>query len=206
MKIIREPEPAVVDAALEALRPGQRVATDADGTLWAGDVGDDSVRWVGAELEPTYDVAAYLRRMETDYEGGCREAAEALRGRAPLRAALARFLAPRLRPRDHLVSALRACIERGVEVWIVSASPRLAAEVGADLVGLQGARVLAIETPGTAPGVFTEPVTVGEGKVAAWRSLGLPPPAVALGDSKWDLPLLESAGAGYLLSSISGSG
>ena len=64
MQIIRDPLPGEVDAALDALRPGDRVATDADGTLWAGDVGDDSVRWVGAELEPTYDVAAYLRRLE----------------------------------------------------------------------------------------------------------------------------------------------
>ena len=47
--------------------------------------------------------------------------------------------------------------------------------------------------------VGTEPVTVGEGKVAAWRGLGFTAPAVALGDSKWDLPLLEIAGVGYLL-------
>ncbi len=196
MPIIHHPHSSVVDAAIDALPVGACVATDADGTLWAGDVGDDTVRWIGAEVEPSYDVAAYLRRMVTDYHGGCREAATALHPHAHHVDALRRFLATRIRPRAHLVAALRRALDRGVHVWIVSASPALSARVGATLVGLDGIGVLALET--TPDGVI-EPATVGPGKVAAWQARGLPPVNLALGDSRWDEPLLAHAHVGFWL-------
>ncbi len=189
------PTPSQTLAHISNLKAGDHVATDADGTLWAADVGDDTVRWAAnAELD------AYLALIERDYHAGCRAAAEYLRGRdrEAVIKALMGFLGPRLAPRKYLIDALIAAEKRGVDVRIVTASPRWSAEAGARLLGVDWP-VIGIETQGQIPGQFVEPVSVEAGKPAAWRALDLPQPALALGDSKWDLPLLESACVGLRL-------
>jgi phosphoserine phosphatase len=187
-----------VAAAIAAVPAGAHVAVDADGTLWDADVGDDTVRCAAQAWAPGTDVDAYLETLEADYGRGARLAAEHLRGVAPdvARAALRSFFAPRLRPRRWLVEALSAAQARGVPVVVVSASPRIAAEVGVALIGVQWP-VIGIELD--AAGAVVEPAPVIEGKVAAWRARGLPPPALALGDSQWDGPLLRSAAVSFRL-------
>ncbi len=187
-----------VAAAIAAVPAGAYVATDADGTLWDADVGDDTVRCAAETWARGTDVEAYLAALAADYGRGTRLAAEHLRGVRPdvARAALRTFFAPRLHPRRWLVDALSGAAARGVNVVVVSASPRLAAEVGVALVGVRWP-VVAIELD--AAGAVVEPAPVIEGKVAAWRARGLPPPALALGDSPWDVPLLESAAVSFRL-------
>jgi phosphoserine phosphatase len=187
-----------IGAAIAAVPAGGYIATDADGTLWAGDVGDDTVRCAAASWAPGVDVEAYLALIAADYGRGTRAAAEHLRGvpEETARETLRAFFAPRLRPRRWLVEALAQAAGRGVRVHVVSASPRLAAEIGVSLLGADWP-VIGIELD--ADGRVVEPAPVFEGKVEAWRARGLPPPAVALGDSPWDEPLLRSAALGFRL-------
>jgi phosphoserine phosphatase len=95
----------------------------------------------------------------------------------------------------------RALVERGLALLVVTGSPKLLVEEGVrgwlelepgrDVLGIQ------LETVSGRLGTSVrEPVTYHEGKVRAVlaRTSGAPP-AVAFGDSKGDVPLLESATA-----------
>lgn len=201
--LIENPEPAAVVSAIHGVAPGAWIATDADGTLWDGDVGDDVMRCAAADptgwAAPDVDLEAYLARLEVDYHGACRHAADVAHRAPPevARPALRAFLVPRLRLRRYLVDALLEAARRGVSVYVVSASPRLAVEVALGLFELGGMAIIALEHDEA--GRFVEPASIGDGKVDAWRVRGLPAPALAFGDSRWDLPLLHSAGLGMRL-------
>lgn len=198
--------PSQVVLALAALQPGQVVATDADNTLWAGDVGDELVRKAATPpyspwLPGDADLAWYADEMERDYPRACRYAAEVLL-RVDLdaaRPAVEHAIRERVRPRRWLIQALRQAISRGVQVVLVSASPRLAVELGAELFDLRDCPILAVDCLSLDPPRFAEPVPIGEGKVQAWQASGRAPPDVALGDSVWDGPLLRSARVGLLV-------
>jgi hypothetical protein len=196
--------PYEVLAALQSLPPGAQVATDADNTLWSGDVGDEVVRVAGSPPHAPWqpgqvDLPWYLDAMETDYAAGCRYAALVLQHVAPTMAkpVLAAAFRNRVRPRRWLLAGLQAAMARGVRVTIVSASPRLAVEVGAELFGLAACPIVAVDAQDTR--AVVEPAPIGEGKVQAWQLRQLPPPDLALGDSRWDLPLLQSARLGLLV-------
>lgn len=198
--------PAEVVAALDALAAGQWVATDADETLWAGDVGDEVVLLASRGVAPwpagSADFAAYQAHMAGEgYADACRQCAVTLAAVAaePARAALQPHL-DRVPSRQWLVDALLRAQDRGVQVWIVSASPRPVVQWTAVPRGFRADRVIGIDA---VDGKAVEPAPVGHGKVAAWRQLGLPAPDVALGDSKWDGPLLASARRGFLLAKAS---
>lgn len=206
LPILHFPSPTQVVQALAALPRGATVATDADNTVWAGDVGDEVVLLAATPphtpwLPGQADFAWYMGQMESNYPGGCRFAAELMArvnvhdAQGPVEAALRE----RVRPRRWLVRALREAMQRGVQVWLVSASPRPVVEVGARLFGLEGCSLIAVDCLGVDPARFAEPVPIGQGKVDAWTQLGLPPPDLAMGDSSWDLPLLGSARQGMLL-------
>lgn len=206
LALFRHPEPPTVAAAIAALGPGSYLATDADNTLWAGDVGDEVVRRASS---PPYhpwrqgdaDFDWYQHEMERDYPRACQYAAEVLlRTDADAATPAVRSaIAARVQARLWLVEALQQAVQRGVHVWLVSASPRLSVEIGARLFGLEGCPILAVDCLAVDPPRFALPVPIGQGKVDAWRALQLPMPELALGDSSWDLPLLESARVGLLL-------
>lgn len=203
---LRFPSPSQVVRALAALPRGATVATDADNTVWAGDVGDELVLLAATAphtpwLPGQADFAWYMGQMESNYPGGCRFAAELMArvSRQEAQGPLEATLRERVRPRRWLVRALREAMQRGVQVWLVSASPRPVVEVGARLFGLEGCSLIAVDCLGVDPARFAEPVPIGQGKVDAWTQLGLPPADLALGDSSWDLPLLGSARQGMLL-------
>lgn len=87
--------------------------------------------------------------------------------------------------------------DAGVEVWIVSASPRAAVEVGGRLLGVSPDRVIAV-TPRRAGDELLpeleEPVPYDEGKAHAIRAAA--PDATVLGafgDSASDAPLMRAA-------------
>ncbi len=198
MSIDVHPDQTTVLAAVAAVPAGAHIATDADGTLWTRDTGDDLVR-CGAESDvwPEVDVDAYLAFIEADYHGGCRLSAEMLRGlpTGAVQAAFRDYFAPRFGPRQWLIDALLEAERRGVTVVAVTAAPQTGAEVSLSLagcdwpaIGVQLAEVGCVE-----------PAPVGDGKVGAWKARGLPRPALALGDSKWDRPLLEFAERGLLV-------
>ncbi len=192
---------ATTIAALRAVPPGAFIATDADETLWAGDVGDEVMRRAEAgDPWPTGGVvfADYEREMgHGDYQGACRWSARVLAQADAARAQAALLPAlDQVSPRRWLFDELNAASDRGVQVWVVSASPRPVVQWGVARHGLRAAGVIGIEVQ---DGAAQEPAPVGWGKVAAWQRLGLPQPAVALGDSAWDGPLLAMAQRGILL-------
>ncbi len=190
-------------AAIDAVGAGGCIASDCDGTIWAGDVGDELVRL--AEAHPhlfpgaAVDTPSYFERMELDYIGGCLESAALTRTAAQrdVQAALLEWLQGRVAPRLWLVEALVAAAERGVRVVAVSASARLAVEAGLRRCGLAGhCEVIGVEPTPTG---FVSPVPIGAGKVAALQRIGVRRVDVALGDSRWDGPLLCAAERGLLL-------
>lgn len=198
--------PAEVLAAIDALPAGAWLATDADETLWAADVGDELVRLAAAGGGPfaagSADFAWYSKEMsEGDYAGACRFAAQLLStvDAEAVRVALEPVLA-QVRCRGWLVRALARASARGVHVAIVSASPRLVVQWACAVHGLETAQVIGIEVSGSG---VREPAPVGFGKVAAWLELGLAQPQIALGDSRWDAPLLAMARHGFLLAKAS---
>ncbi len=197
---------AQVLAAIAALVPGDWVATDADNTLWAGDVGDEVVRRAATEpFEPWQsgdaDFSWYTAEMDRDYPHACRYAAVVLMRAQPgtARRAVTQAIRERVRPRRWLIEALQQAVQRGVRVWIVSASPRPAVEIGAELFGLHTWPILAVDCLQHDPALFAEPVPIGEGKVQCWLAQELPRPDLALGDSMWDGPLLRMARRGLLV-------
>ena len=196
-------EAAEAIAVIAAVPAGGIIATDCDNTVWAGDVGDEIVRI--AEAHPRLfgdrkvDFLDYALRLESDYEGAClASAALGLTPAAPeVRTALATRLRDHLRPRVWLVEALQSAVERGVRVIAVSASGRLAVEVGLDQVGLTGqCDVIAVDPT---PEGFLAPWPIGHGKPASLRATGLSGVDVAIGDSRWDGPLLDFGRRGLLL-------
>ncbi len=85
----------------------------------------------------------------------------------------------------------------GYEVWIVSGSPRVVVEVGARHLGVSAARVLAmtpiVDGGGVVQPRVARPATYRGGKVEALRAAGVAHVAVAFGDTRKDIELLESA-------------
>lgn len=204
------PPPQQTLQVLATLPADSWVGTDADNTLWAGDVGDELVRFAATKPQwwqpADVRLAWYLHEMEHgDYHGACCHAAAVWALLDPgleqqARQELADWLAGCVRPRRWLLDGLLQAEARGVEVVVISASPRVAVEVLAARYGVGHWPVLALEAERTADGVrLQQPVSVGDGKVAAWQQSGRPAPALGLGDSRWDLPLLRSSHEGHLL-------
>lgn len=204
------PEPAQTLQLLRTLPAGSWVGTDADNTLWAGDVGDELVRFAATKQawwQPEQvRLDWYLHEMEHgDYHRACCHAAAVWALLDPAhehraRAELAQWLLQCVRPRRWLVDSLLLAEAQGIEIVIISASPRVAVEVLAEQLGLGHWPILALQAQQTPAGVVVQqPISVGEGKVAAWQASGRTAPALGLGDSLWDLPLLRSAAKGHLL-------
>ena len=199
-------ERAQVLAAIAQLPPGAWIAADADNTLWAGDVGDEVVR---AAATPPYhpwragdaSLAQYFSLMDRSYADGCCFSAQLL-ACVDANAAqdrLREVMQTRIVPRRWLLEALQAAMARGVKLVVISASPQPVVRLGVALFGLQGAEVIGLQCE-TQPALrFIEPIPVGFGKPEALIARNLPRPDLALGDSRWDLPLLQHARAGCWL-------
>ena len=80
-------------------------------------------------------------------------------------------LRQRVRPRRWLIEALRAAMARGVQVTIVSASPRLTVQRGALLYGLAQCEIIAVDTHSEVLTTFQQShgLNLAFGNVA-WRS------------------------------------
>ncbi|MBI5610322.1 MAG: haloacid dehalogenase-like hydrolase [Deltaproteobacteria bacterium] len=193
---------ARVEAAIESVASGEWIASDADETLWAADVGDEVVRLADLGAGPwparSADFAWYSKEMtEGDYAGACRYAARLLHGHSlsAVRSALQPALSSvQLRP--WLARSLQRARGRGVRLAIVSASPTLVVEFTSELLQFPVDRVIGLELR---DGEVVEPASIGFGKVTAWQRAGLPQPKLALGDSRWDGPLLAAAQVGLRL-------
>jgi HAD superfamily phosphoserine phosphatase-like hydrolase len=209
------------------------IAFDADGTLWEGDVGEDLFEAFLAErgARPAAE-AALVREAEAHgaSAAGAHDAARSLyeafrAGRYPEDRAFAMMawcfagwteaevadLAERVLEERRIEARLRAALRpvlewaraRGVDVFVVSASPRAIVERGVRRLGLPAERVLAM-TPAVRDGRLLPelgaPATYGDGKVRALERAvpaGAPGEPLALlaafGDSAYDAPMLRAA-------------
>lgn len=201
------------------------IATDADGTLWSGDVGDDAfetlveegaVREAAREalaaeaeasgLDATGDANALARRLLEAYRVGryaevrCYEMlAWVFAGWTPdevrffaTRIQEKRGLSKRLHP--EMQTVVRWAQKRGVELWVVSASPRFVVQAGAARFGIPPERVVgasaAVRDGRVAP-CLAVPIPYGEGKVRAIeRDIGTSRLIGAFGDNVFDLDML----------------
>lgn len=188
---------------------------DADGTLWRGDVGEDLLRYLGAnallphappgvfakydELHTATPVEAYGFAVQV-----MQGVAEVELNRICDTFFAQRFVGrvfPFVRP---LFDLLRS---RGVDVWICSASPRWIVEAGARSLGLEPTNVIGVDVE-VEQGVLTDtlrlPVTAGPGKVA-WLQRKKVAFGFAAGNGELDLDMLQAAAYRLVVAPFDGS-
>ena len=227
-------------AALASARPGGIVATDGDGTLWSGDIGEDSFFEFLAAGDVAQDAAVALRDQAGEFgldvngapvqiarrifdaytegrfpeERVCEVMTWCFAGwtRAKMRAFAADVVAKRaLSTRLHreLGRVLEGVRRAGIEVYLVSASPRAVVEAAANIVGIDAAHVVAATPryanepagapPDRAPNAILladveRPIPYGAGKVAGLRArVGDRELYAAFGDNLFDIPMLAHA-------------
>jgi phosphoserine phosphatase len=214
--------------ALRRARPGGVVATDGDGTLWSGDIGDDllsafiehgrvedvardAIRRDAREfaIDTSGTPAAVAKRIwdasiagtfpdERLYElttwcfaGWSHDDVSAFARDVVVGTALASRL------HAELARVLDGVRRSGVDVVLVSASPRAIVEAAASLVGIDVANVVAA-TPRWAGSTMLadveRPIPYGAGKVDGLRAkIGERAVYAAFGDNVFDIPMLAHA-------------
>jgi phosphoserine phosphatase len=198
---------ARVEALIEASRGEARApmaALDADGTIWADDIGDDMLRWLCAEgllLETGLGgFAEYQARVRADADLGYASVAQVMAGLAEAqvlawaRAFYEKHYAARVfAAQARLIDRLHA---EGWEVWVVSASPYWMVAPGAGALGIPAERVLGVRVEVEA-GLLTSrvvrPICSGAGKAPALEQAAGRRPWLAVGNSMGDAALLGSA-------------
>lgn len=122
---------------------------------------------------------------------------------APLQLPSGRLLPRSLRVRPAMRALVHALQERGWEVYVVTASPRIPIAVVVDEWKIRPDHVLGMELSPMEDGrmgpAIVEPYPCASGKVAALRKRTDRPLAFAAGDSMMDVPLLEEAGTALVL-------
>lgn len=204
------------------------ITTDADGTLWSGDVGIDAFEAL-LEERRVNPIARDALAMEADEAGVTATGDEnelaarlydAFRKGAYVeeraymmmawvfagwRPDEVRFFATRVQERHGLSkrihpemqTVVRWAQKRGVELWVVSASPRFVVQAGAARFGIHPERVIGTATlvrDGIIAPTLAEPMPYGDGKVSAIeRDIGTSRLVAAFGDNVFDLEMLRRA-------------
>jgi len=187
--------------------PGGLVVFDADGTLWKGDAGEDFLHWqlqngilLPERLEKTrqaweqYEKGAFSERDMWILAATCQEGLPEDRVRKQASDFFTKEMAPRIFP--GMKNAVMQLKQKGMDVWIVSASHRWIIQAGAPHLGIEPDHVIAISAvvkDGLITGEVIEPVPFREGKVDAIRALIGRTPNVVFGDSVNDVPMLKIA-------------
>jgi HAD superfamily phosphoserine phosphatase-like hydrolase len=197
-----------VRAGLESLLAGPPgvAAFDCDRTLIHGDISEtalaDLATATGRPLVAEYEarcrkdkLAAYVELVHLLMAGRTEAEARALADRT-----LRRHHA--LRPREAFRELVWALHRRGWEVWVISASPETLVQAVAERFGIHPHRVIgmrsAVDDHGRFQPELIPPATWREGKVAALRDLPAVP-ALAVGDSEGDLPMMRASRAALLV-------
>ncbi len=196
-----------VAAQLAEPKTGKLACFDADGTLWAEDIGEALFRWLAAGgllpgLGPTRDPfeiwEEYEARVKKNRTDGYAWAVQCMAGLTETDVRRwSRQLAiawPNYRPA--MVAMIRGLTSAGYEVWLVSASNFWIIEASAPQLGVDPARALGIRVE-VEHGVLTQtlcrPVTCNAGKVDAIRQHIGRTADLVVGDSMGDFEMLESA-------------
>lgn len=186
--------------------PGRRVAClDADGTLWAADIGEAFLRWLaeggllpgqGGDADTVW--LKYEDKVRQDLTGGYAWAVQCMAGLSEgdvvrwCRQLAAAW--PNYRPQ--MRGLIRFLRDEGAEVYIVSASNRWVVEAAAPRIGVDPACTIAMATQ-VENGVLTDrlvpPPICGPGKIQAILERVGCLPGLAMGDGMGDLAVLEAA-------------
>jgi len=209
-------------------QPNGVLAFDGDGTLWAGDIGEDFfvalqehglkeeahaalVREAAAEkIDTTGTAQEVAHRIHHAYLAGtfpeervCEIMTWAAAGMT--RAELDEFCAHVIGAiglKERLHSEALRVVEHargvGIDVHLVSASPRAIVEQAARLVGIEPsmaiAAVEAVDGKGVVQCAVERRIPYGEGKVVHLRErIGSRPLYAAFGDNAFDVPMLNAA-------------
>lgn len=189
-----------INELLSIVREGGRTAAfDADGTLWADDIGDSFLRHLENDgLVPAGAFREYEARVAVHPEdaygfavtvmAGLSEAEVISRADAFFPAHFQQRCFPEVR---ELVDRL---VEAGTDIAIVSASNRWLIASAGRALGISRTAGVTVEVEG---GRLTDrlvrPIPSGEGKVFWARHLLGADPALAVGNGVIDLPLLHMA-------------
>jgi phosphatidylglycerophosphatase C len=217
---------AIDEAA--AREPGGAIAFDGDGTLWSGDIGEDFFFALLEHGLSDIAVAALAREAEAsklDPKGTARELAHRIHAaylagafseervceimvwiaaglsRAELDRFCARVIAEiGLRDRLHgeAIHVVEHARRAGIDVHVVSASPRAIVDQAVALVGLSPSMVVAAreayDSTGIVQAAVERPIPYGDGKVTRLRErLGSRVLYAAFGDNAFDVPMLREA-------------
>ncbi len=197
---------ARLDALIAASPPGSVAVFDADGTLWADDIGESFFEWLieGRRLLGV----DYSRDIFADYVALCeRDKAVGYGSIGPIMAGIeeetlnrwcADYFAAHFEAR--IFKAQAALVDRlhgaGWQVWIVSASPRWIVAAGGVRLGIPAARSLGVDVV-VEGGVLTdrliEPVPCGPGKAALIEARVGVRPTLASGNAMTDLEMMLMA-------------
>lgn len=189
----------ISDWVAAAQRAGGTTAFDADGTLWADDLGESFLRTLEAEGRvPRGAWAEYERRHETEPADAYAWSALALEGLEEgwVRDRAASFFAAHFRQR--IFPAIRTLLEAlqaaEVEVAIVSASQHWVVEAAGRELGIEKVAGVAVAgSSGRIGGRLVEPIPVGAGKVHWARKLLGRTPGLAVGNGTIDEAMLDAA-------------
>jgi phosphatidylglycerophosphatase C len=204
------------------------IACDGDGTLWSGDIGEDFFEAAKDILLPSVHEAlvevalaeglaarestprALVDEIWCAYGAGrfseervCEVLTWMVAGRARDELdAFATDLVERVGLRDRLQRETIAVVEharaRGIDVFLVSASPRAVVDAAARVIGLPRQNVIAVceavDDRGVVLTTVHRPIPYADGKVLRLREkLGARPLYAAFGDNAFDVALLREA-------------
>lgn len=184
---------------------GAAVAFDADGTLWRGDVGEELLRYqMHHDLLPGFvgrrDLfAEYERLVAKEPARAYAFCVEVMAGveESALVQLSDELAASRFSGRIHAYARtlIRAFQAAGVDVWVVSASPKWPVVAAAAHLGIPAERVIAVGCgvhDGRLDGRVELPLPSGAGKVAQLERRGIRP-VLALGNGSIDVDMLRYA-------------
>jgi phosphoserine phosphatase len=218
---------AAIDAAASA-HPGGAIAFDGDGTLWSGDVGEDFFGALlehgvheaadaplrreaeAAGVDPAGTAREVAHRIHVAYLGGrfpeervCEIMTWAAAGftRTELDAFSAGVI-ERIGLAGRLHREALRIVEHGkqvgIDVHLVSASPRTIVEAAARFVGIDPSMTIAareaVDEAGVVLPAVERPIPYGDGKVRRLRErIGARPLYAAFGDNAFDVAMLREA-------------
>jgi HAD superfamily phosphoserine phosphatase-like hydrolase len=213
----------------QAREPGGAIASDGDGTLWSGDIGEDFFaalleqrRLFAAVHDPLVrearehgldgsgDAFEVARRIHAAYLAGtfpeervCEIMTWATAGARRVDIdGFARDLVEAIGLEQRLhreaIAVVEHARERGIDVYVVSASPRPIVLAAAEIIGIPLPNVLAaterIDANGVVVAEVDRPIPYNAGKVKRLREkLGTRPLYAAMGDNAFDVALLAES-------------
>lgn len=184
---------------------------DADGTLWADDLGETHLvvidEWGNVSPGDGYVsvLDEYHQRCERDVDDGYAWGTSVLAAAGEeetIAAAVEAWRRHRGQLLEPVANVVRGLLEAGVEVAVVSASNRWVIEVAVAELGIEPGGIVAVDlvrADGRLTPEVVQPMPNGEGKVAAIDALLGRRPVIAFGNSVHDAPMLRCATEGVLV-------